>query len=397
MQSILVGRLIDGTDAEPRTNVRLFIEDELISDVRDAGAGGGLDDELDLSEFTVLPGFVDCHCHLMFDAGPDHEAVRATLAGDNEYTGVLRALNNAQLALSAGVTTLRDCGGRGFATIALRDAIAQGLALAPRMLASGPAITTTGGHLHYLKMEADSADELLKAGRTVINEGADFIKVCVTGGNMTAGSNPIMPQYGEADLRALVEDSHRLGRPVAGHTHGTPGNRIAVAAGIDYIEHCSWIGLDGRPDYCPETVATMKEKGLWADLTFTNVQRSLLPSGTPDAENSRALRENVAVFHRMLEEGVQCVVSSDAGVKGTRFEEFALSVEVAVVGCRVSPQRAIQLSTRESARALGLDNEVGTVEAGKRADLLAVAGNPLEDIRYLREVRAVLLGGEIVA
>jgi imidazolonepropionase-like amidohydrolase len=398
MLIVKVGQLIDGTGAEPMRDAALAIEGERIVGIAPAQAMARDDAEvIDLGDATVLPGLVDAHCHLMFEPASDHETVRAILASDDEYHGVLRAARNAQLALLAGITTLRDCGGRGFATLALRDAVNNGTITGPRIIAAGPAITTTRGHLHYLGMEADSTDELIKAGRQVIKAGADYVKVCVTGGNMTPGSNAYLPQYDVKALTALVEDAHRLGRRVAGHAHGAAGIRVAVEAGIDYIEHCSWAREDGQTDYDRGAVERIVDKGLWIDCTFPGVQRLLLPVSPEDEEGLSQLRANVAVFRQMMREGLPCIVSSDNGVRNTRFEEFAQTVEVAVVGCQLSPMQAIGLATREPAKALGLGQEIGTLEAGKVADLVVVDGNPLADIRALRNVKAVMRGGRMVA
>jgi imidazolonepropionase-like amidohydrolase len=275
--------------------------------------------------------------------------------------------------------------------------VVQGLIVGPRIIASGPAITTTRGHLHYLGMEADSADELIKAGRQVIKAGADYVKVCVTGGNMTPGSNAYLPQYDVRALSALVEDAHRLGRKVAGHAHGAAGIRIAAEAGIDYIEHCSWAVEDGTTDYDRRVVERIVEKGLWIDCTFPGVQRLMLPASAEDAVSMARLRANVDVFRVMMRDGLPCMVSSDNGVRNTRFEEFAQTVEVAVNGCSLTPMQAIGCVTREPAKALGFGQDLGTLESGKVADLIAVRGDPLVDVRNLRNVKAVMRGGRILA
>ena len=401
MLLIKAGHLVDGTGGPASRNVAVAVEEGRITSIVPLATVAEAEREVvDLGEATLLPGFIDTHAHLMFEPLAEHTSVIDTLARDSEEIGLLRAARHAQLALSAGVTTIRDCGGRGLTTLALRDAVASGLVVGPRILAAGPAITTTRGHLWYLGMEADSGDEVLKAGRRLVKAGADFIKICVTGGNMTAGSNSYLPQYSVDVLRALVEDAHRLGVKVVGHVHGTPGIRAAVAAGIDDVEHCTWVGEDGGTDYDRDVAQEMMEKGIHVGLTFTGVQRMLLPSAdTPEVEQGRQLerlQENVAVFRTLLADGVSAVVSSDAGVRNTRFEDFAQSLEVMAKGCGATPVQAIAAATRLAAESLGLAREIGTLEVGKVADMVAVDGDPLRDLRALRHVRAVIRGGRVV-
>lgn len=401
MLIVKAGLLIDGTGSPPQHNVALAVENGRIESIVPVAAVGEAEREvLDLGNATVLPGFIDSHVHLSFEPGPDHDTVRATLLADDPQTLALRAARNAQLALSAGVTTVRDCGGPGFVALRVRDAIEKGLIIGPRVLAAGPAITATAGHLHYLGLTADSKDEVVKAGRTLAAAGVDFVKVCATGGNMTPGSNPFLAQYDADTLAALVGDAHRLGLTVSAHAQGTDGIRNAVEAGVDFIEHCAWLGRDGEVEVDAGTLGRMVEKGLYVGFTFPGIHRILLP-GDDEREKQGArrleeLQDKVSVYRRMFAAGVLAMVSSDAGVRLTRFEDFALSLEVMWRGCGVAPLDVIAAATRVPAEGLGLAKEIGTLEPGKLADFVAVEGDPTEDLRALRRVRAVVRSGRVL-
>lgn len=401
MVILKAAQVIDGTGAAPRRDVAVVVEGERIKGVVRQGSLAEDEQQVqDLGSATILPGLIDSHVHLMFEPGHDHATVCQTLAGDSDELALLRAARNAELCLRAGITTVRDCGGRRLGTLALRAAARAGLARAPRILACGPAVTTTAGHLHYLGLEADTRQELLKAVRGLAKAGVDFVKVCATGGNMTAGSNGAAPQYTAAELALLVEDAHRLGLPVAAHALGTPGIRNAVEAGVDFIEHCTWLGSDGGVDYDESIVELLVRKQLHVGFTFSGVNRSLLPaSGLALREGRRALeelQEKVATYRRMMAAGVQPLVSSDGGVRLTPFGEFASSLAVLVIGCGCSPLQAIAAATSVPAQALGLGRDLGTIEEGKIADLLVVEGDPAEDVRALSRVKAVYQSGRLV-
>ncbi|MCL4466365.1 MAG: amidohydrolase family protein [Chloroflexi bacterium] len=391
-----VGGLIDGTGEAPRRDLLLAMNAGRIVDVTsDMVVDPAEREVLDLSHCWVLPGLVDAHEHLAFEPSPDHASAIATLLGDTPEIALLRAAQHAQQSLLAGVTTVRDCGGPCLTTLALRDAIAKGMVTGPTVLASGPAITTTAGHLHFLGATADTADELVKQARRLIEAGADFIKVCLTGGNMTAGTNPYACQYELADLARLVKDVHRLGRQVAVHAHATAGIKLAVRAGVDFVEHCSWASADGGSAYDEETVRRLADGPQYATFTFVGIQRALLPDASGKGGDLARLRENLAVHRRMVAEGVKFSVASDAGVRLTPFSGFAQTLEVAVRGADLDPLAAIQAATKAPAEALGLGNTLGTLEVGKAADFVAVVDNPLTDVRALRHVEAVVKGGQL--
>jgi len=421
--------LIDGTGRPPLPDPAIVVEGGRIKSVLGGGdtPGPGLSGPgVDVLEFpgkTVLPGMIDAHVHLVFDpALKDREKIRVRVLEESDTRLALRALRNAQTALRAGVTTLRDCGDRGFVTLAVRDAIADGLVVGPRLLVSGPPITTTAGHLHYVGFQADSPEEIRRATRVLIGAGVDSLKIMATGGMMTRGTNPSTSQYTVEELRAAVDETHRVGRRVVAHAHGTPGIRNAVRAGVDTIAHCKWQAEVSGRDYEPRlrkelslgshwwkpavrdldlaVIEEMIERGINVDLTFSGVRRTLIPHDGMKAEEQESCRAQLRELHHhyrvVKEAGVKVIVSSDAGPGGTKFEDFALGPMGVVEAGIMDAMEALVAVTRLPAEAVGLEDEVGTVEPGKCADLVVVDGDPLEDLRSLRRVEFVMLAGRPV-
>ncbi|MGQ0569482.1 MAG: amidohydrolase family protein [Armatimonadota bacterium] len=399
---ILAGSLIDGAGGPPAHGAAVVVERGKIIAVR---TGPGWKDThgdgvVDCTDLTVLPGMIDAHVHLTFNAGPDNADVIQTLVTENDMMLALRAMANAQDALRAGVTTVRDCGGRGLATLAVRDAVARGLVTGPRILVSGMPITTTAGHLHYCGLLADTSDELRQAVRAMCEAGVDFIKICATGGMMTEGSHPLRPQYGPDDLQITVKEAHHLGRPVAAHVLNAEAIRYCVAAGVDTFEHCLWQAPDGRMEYDEAVALEIVRSRRHVGVTGSGVVRQLLPAAgdLPDegAKKHAALWERFAGERAMRASGVRMMLHTDAGVRFTPFAEFARALEVAILGIGITPMEAISMVTRVPAEGLGLGADLGTVEPGKQADLVAVEGDPLADVSNLGRVRYVWRDGRMV-
>lgn len=393
------GTLFDGTGA-PARPATVIISHQRIEAVLEPGQPEPDGQVIDCTGKFVLPGLIDTHVHLAFAAGPDHETTRRILAGDDDATLLLRQVRHAQQCLLTGITTVRDCGGRDLSSFALRDAIAAGILPGPRIVASGMPITTTAGHLHFCGYRADSADEVRRAARMLIEKGADFIKVMATGGNMTPGSNPCRPQYSQEELTALADDAHRLGRQVAAHVGAAEGIRRCLEARVDTLEHGNWLNPDGTLGYDPRLAERMAEQGTYLGLAVPGIDRlNLLPDTHPSqAARDRALealRAKYEPFRRMWAAGVSIMVSSDAGVRLTPFTDIHLSLETFSFALDVSPAEALTAVTATPARALKLDHEIGTIEAGKRADVLVVEGDPLADLKALARVRLVLRDGAI--
>ena len=398
---VRAGRLIDGLGGPPLEAATIVVDDGVIREVSTegrAGALGGDAEQVDARAYTVLPGLIDCHVHLVFSAA---ESALGDVLAEDDRRLLVRAVHNAQVALRAGVTTVRDCGGRGGVTLALRDSIAAGLVPGPRILAAGPAITVTGGHCYFLGGEADTADDLRRLARRLAKEGADFFKVMSTGGRMTPGTNVTAAQYSAEELTALVAEARRLSRTVAAHGHGVAGIRNAVAAGVTTVEHSTWVSEEdsGEVAYDPEVAARMVAQGTFFTPTLsTRAAIDALPEAelTPSRREVRRMGPAVAEAHRaMLAAGVEPVAGTDAGVANVPLDSMAVELATFERLLGLAPLEALRTATGTAARACGRDGEIGTIEVGKRADLLVVDGDPSRDLGAVRRVRWVFRDGRL--
>lgn len=385
--------LLDGTGAPPLADAALLVRDGRVAAVgpRAAVPTPPGTEEVDLGSYTLLPGLIDAHVHLVGDPRPG--SLAGTQYESDEWL-LLRAAANARAALAAGLTTVRDCGGRGTLIISLAKAVAAGMIPGPRIVSCGAPITTTGGHCYFLGLEAEGIEGVQRAVRQMHKAGADFIKVMVTGGGLTPGSNSRRSQYSLAELQAIAEDAHRLGRRVAGHVHGTEGIRRAVAAGFDTLEHCSWLAAQGTGrDYAEEVVQEIIGQGIYVCRTIAGFERVPLEEAT----SSHRLWPDYEVFRNMVKAGVKLIAGSDAGIDQTPISGFAYTLETMAGFGGMSAEAVLASATRAAAEAIGLADQIGTLEVGKRADAIAVEGNPLEDLRVLRHVAVVIRDGRIVA
>jgi len=395
-------RLWDGLQPEIINKAFLLVKDGKIAAIgrqEELGSDNPIPAH-NLGDCTLMPGLINMHAHLNFNAS---DKVLADYFREKEAgltTLTLRAVDNMQRALKSGVTTLRDCGTLNEVVFGIRAAVESGLLVGPRVIASGNGITITGGHCYYFGIEADTADEVRKAVRSQAKAGADFIKIFATGGNLTPGSNPIESQYTETELKAATTEAKKLGKLVASHAHGPEGIRNSVAARVNTLEHCTFM-VPGGVDYDVEVVREIAEAGIFVVPTLSvSLARKIAADpnygkGNPIITryiNMRVKRsEN---FYRMRETGVRLVSGSDSGIPGVFFEDFAADVGVLVNEVGLSPFQALLTATSEAAVACGL-NDTGVLAVGKRADLLAVAGNPLENIAGLEATRFVAVAGKV--
>ncbi len=352
---------------------------------------------VELKTGTVVPGFIDLHVHLTMNPEDQGWSGLAITIARETVSGV----KNARATLMAGFTTVRNVHAGGYSDVALRDGINAGEIEGPRVVAAGIAMGITGGHCdenlpgyQWRSSDpsgvADGTAEVQKRVREQIKRGVDLIKICATGGVLSAGDDPRTSQYSPEELRAIVTDAHRLGRRVAAHAHGGEGIRFAVEAGVDTIEHGTYID--------DAAIAAMKARGTWLVPTLT-ATHGLLENAekrhiTPDvvAKIKDVDAQGSTARARALKAGVRFAFGTDAGVfpHGENAQEFA-----ALVKMGMTPLQALQSATIGAAEVLGWSDKVGAIEAGKWADIIVVDGDPLADIAATERVRFVMKSGEV--
>jgi imidazolonepropionase-like amidohydrolase len=407
--ALKAARLFDGKAKTLITNGVVIIEGSLI---KDAGSNLPIPEGaqvIDLGDMTLSPGFMDAHTHLTLDFTGNFNAKRLKEFQTNVSEMALMAISYARSTLEAGFTTVRDLGSRfagspEFVDVALRNAINHGITPGPHMLVATKGIGATGGHFDSTggyrdklfgrepdpsEGIADGPDEIRKAVRFEVKNGANVIKAAVSGGVLSLADEVDTPQFTPAEMAALVDESHRLRKKVAVHCHGDQAAREAIEAGVDSIEHGSFMK--------PETLQLMKAKGTYLVPTLLATEYIMGKIDSyPPALQAKARAAGAArseMFRNAVKLGVKIALGTDAGVfpHGDNAKEFAL-----MVGLGMQPIDALRSGTSNDADLLGIAQAVGTLEKGKRADIVAMPGDPTADITATERVSFVMKDGKII-
>lgn len=399
---IHAGRLLSAESDKLQTEVTIIVEGNRITEIRNGYLSAGSSDQvIDLQDKTVLPGLMDMHVHLESETNKDAYSERFRM---NEADMAFRAARFAETTLMAGFTTVRDLGGTGI-NIAMRNAISRGDVVGPRIYTSGKSLATTGGHAdptNGLNRELmkdpgpregviNGADEARKAVRQRYKNGADLIKITATGGVLSVAKDGSGPQFTADELRAIIETANDYGMHVAAHAHGEEGMRRAVEAGVTSIEHGTMMS--------EEIMDLMIERGTWLVPTLT-AGRTVADSAKVEGYYPAVIVPKALdigprlqdTFARAYKKGVKIAFGTDAGVfvHGMNAREFELMVEAGM-----PPLKAIQCATIEAARLLKVEDELGSIAPHKLADIIAVEGNPLENISRMKEVVFIMKDGQI--
>ncbi len=397
-KAIRAKRLVDGT-GKTIEDAALFIDGEKIACVGRSPQVSVPDDAevFDAGDATILPGLIECHVHTTFDAGPEPVASMKA-ASDDEV--LMLAAHAAGQMLRAGITAARDCGGRDDLTHRLKNAINKGIVPGPHLFTAGRPLTSSKGHCWFMNGEAGDERELLKRIDEEFERGADFIKIMSTGGGMTVGTTPLRQQFPWQTLEKAAERIHREGKRLACHAHGAEGIGNCARAGVDTIEHCTFLTEDG-PMIDEEVLALLKKADPYIVVTLAPGVRSLnssKPLGTMTTRRPLTRQQfheqRLEVGRRMYRDGFKIVGGADAGVGDLPHNGLLLEVQ-SLPKLGLSNMEALCAATSGSARALGIDSIAGTLEPGKRADVLVVRGDAVADLSALNRTAYVFKDGKL--
>ena len=385
---VRAGRLFDGERSSGPSTV--LISGGQIVDVDTTGATPPAHAEVvDLGrDVSMLPGLIDAHVHLAFDASTD---VVTSIGAVDDAQLLTQMAQAARRALRSGITTVRDLGDRGFLALALRKQLDAWGDLGPEIVASGPPITVRGGHCHFLGGVAEGPQALRAAVRERAERGCEVVKVMVSGGQLTPGSAPHESQYDLADLRLIVAEAHGLGMSTAAHAHCPSSVADAVTAGFDTLEHVTFLAEDGVAAD-PATMEAIVESGIVVSATVGQVPgKGELPPVI--ARSVGAVIENWARLHRG---GARIVPGTDAGIAPMKPHDVLPYGLVALTGLGMTNLEVLRAATSVAAAACGLTGRKGRLAPGADADLVAVNGDPLDDISAVHDVVAVFRAGRRV-
>jgi imidazolonepropionase-like amidohydrolase len=380
--------LLDGTDGTIRPGRQsILTENGRIGWIGPDGDAPDVDVVIDAGGRTVMPGLINAHVHLVNDGAAD---LAAQVRDDSTATAALRAAANALITLRAGITTVKDLGASDNVVIDLGRAIEAGVVPGPRIVAAGRVITMTGGHGHFMGVEADGVDAVRAAVRGELKQGATVIKAMATGGVLTSGVRPTQTAFLRAELAAIVEEAHHAGRRVSTHAIGREGIENSILAGVDTIEH--GFHMDAElfalaVEHGTYLVATLSAVGgIVARGEAGGIPRWIVDKARSEVERSRAM------FRAAVESGIKIAAGTDAG---TPFNPHDGLVEemIEMVRIGMTPARTLLSATRDGAENAGVLDETGTLEVGKSADFIVIDGDPVEDITALRDMVLVVKGG----
>jgi imidazolonepropionase-like amidohydrolase len=397
-KAIVAGNLVDVRAGKIIKNVLIVIENDRIVKITSADEKGKYPNLIDLSDYTVLPGLIDCHTHLTmnsYDKSIDVYEVPVA------FHGIIGTVN-AKKTLAAGFTTTRDVWGNFYSDVALRDAINKEIIPGPRMYVSGPALTITGGHGDWeswmspqlgLKQNpgavADGVDEVRKQVRLHIRNRVDLIKITATGG-FGSGTIPGAASFSIEEIKAAVEEAKKRGLKVAAHAHGADGIKNAVRAGVDSIEHGTLMDQ--------ESIDLMKKHGVYLVMDLLAAHYDLIEVNKDYGDkkigesNNELYKSFAANFLKAHNQGVKMAFGSDSGVypHGRNAEQFGLMQKAGMNTADI-----LKTATINAAELIGIEKNTGSIESGKWADIIAVKGKPLEDVSVLEKVSFVMKGGKI--
>ncbi|MBT3345565.1 MAG: amidohydrolase family protein [Gemmatimonadetes bacterium] len=409
---IKAGRLADGLGGPSRREGAVLVSEGRIVAVGDHAAMAAQappgTEVIDLGEACLAPGLIDSHTHLSL-AGDGRPY--AEMFSESDEMMVLTGALNLQRHLQAGITTIREHGARNRVGFTLKEGLSRGYIPGPRMQVSGRPITCTGGHFHMCNEIADGEDEIRRSVRRLVHEGADYIKIMASGGG-TAGTIPGRASYSQAELHAAVHEAQRFHRLTAAHCRAKESMVNAVAAGIDLMEHAEFLDPDGELRFDPKLAEMMAECGIWISPTLqawcrwpqVSALRQRREEGSASGEEllelealERRAEGRLDIMRRLLDYCMKgrIVPGTDSGVNDLAFGHLDYDLEL-LVEVGFTPGEALESATRISAEAIGLADELGTIEVGKVADLVAFDGDPTWDVRAVRRVVAVFQAGERV-
>lgn len=395
--TIDVGSLWTGRRGQVIREARVVVKAGRIVTVgAKADFGDAQSADLEYPNGFMLPGLIDVHLHLVF--GEQGRSYEEYIREDATELMLLRSVRNIQVQMAAGVTTMRDCGGPDTVTLSLKEGLNKGYIEGPRLLISGRPLTVTGGHFWWCNEECDGVDGVRRAARRLIKDGVDFFKIMASGGG-SKGTDPKIASFTADEIRAATDVARDHGMMTTAHCEATTSIERAIEGGIHCIEHAGFQEPDGTRTYRQDLVDRMSANGIYYSPTIQTAFRGIkqfverpnltsLEQKQYDAQKYKLARK-LSNLEKMFKAGVQVIYGTDSI---GQFGDFATGLEL-FCHCCMTTEEALISATSLAATAIGLGHEIGTIEVGKSADLVVVAGNPLEDISALRRVVTVFSGG----